>query len=276
MSLSPRIKFRCSECEKPLSIGRKKAGATVTCPKCQSEILVPMDTELIDREDSEENPFSEFEVFDDEFDEPELIYDDSADSLHNQPAKLNDRLSVPRKVIYLQGALLGAVAILFFLLGLIVGSKGQSQSAGNAKESTVRGMVVLDDFSADEGAVVFLLPSKSRPSSKFESEELRPGRVFTSANPEVALIRQFGGNVCTTNRAGQFEMKVSPNKEYILLVVSGNSSRSLELESEIHTNVGHYFTSLDNLADGKTCYFKRVLPMTSIENVGEIVVKSDG
>lgn len=244
------------------------------CPKCNEKIIVPNEDDDFSSPagGSDENgPFQEFQVFDDDFDEPELVYDAQTEATGSP--KLNDRLSVPRRMVYLQGILLGIVAIVFFLLGLLVGSGGRQSSAA-VDRAIVTGTVVLDDRSADEGAVVFLLPSRSRPGAKFESEELRPGRTFTSANPEVPLIRRFGGNVSTTNRAGQFEMQVEPNREYILLVVSANGSRTDELDSDFHSTLGPYFTSLDNLTEGKACYYKRVLPLRTRENLGEIVVHS--
>ena len=237
---------------------------------------MPEENELVDKDDSEENPFDEFQVFDDQYDEPELVYQDGETSDAGSAAKLNDRLSVPRNLVYVQGALLGIVAILFFFLGLIVGSAGKSDKNAKVDSATVKGLIVLDNSVADEGAVVFLLPTRQRPTSKFEAEELRPGRTFTSANPEVPIIRKFGGNVCTTNQAGQFEMKVKPNQEYVLLVVSANGSRRGELDSDYHTNVGHYFTSLDDLTEGKVCFYKKVLPLRATENLGEISLRSNG
>lgn len=277
MSVSLRIKFRCSHCQKPLSIGRKKAGATVTCPKCKKKITVPEDNELMDREDSEENPFEEFQVFDDEFDEPELVYSEEEKPGAATRTELNDRLSVSRKMVYFQGALLGIVAILFFLLGLVVGSSTQSKPSSEASvKSNVKGIVLLDDNTADEGAVVFLLPTNKRPASRFESEELLPGRTFTSANPEVPLIRRFGGNVCTANQAGQFQLTVAPDQEYVLFVVSANARRNRELDSEYHSTVGHYFTSLENMTEGRICFYKKVMPRKTNENLGKIVLKTEG
>lgn len=276
MSASPRIKFRCSHCDKLLSIGRKKAGAEVACPQCQTKITVPPDDQPAPATDSPDNLFSEFQVYDDEYDEPELIYEDNPATDSAASGTLNERLSVSRRVIYWQGALLGIVAVLFFLLGLLIGSSSQPRSGTADDISVVSGTIVLEDSIGDEGAVVFLLPTESRPDARFEAEELRPGRVFTSANPEVPLIRGFGGNVCTANRAGQFEMKVTSNREYVLLVVSANATRGGELDSDFHTELGHYFSSLDNLTEGRACFYKKVLPLRSRENFGEIKLDSNG
>jgi phage FluMu protein Com len=35
------IRFRCEHCRQLLSVGSKKAGTTVSCPKCKSRIVVP-------------------------------------------------------------------------------------------------------------------------------------------------------------------------------------------------------------------------------------------
>ncbi|MEC9092563.1 MAG: hypothetical protein VX438_07660 [Planctomycetota bacterium] len=229
------------------------------------------------RNDDESNPFSEFQVFDDDFDEPELIYEPDTSSSSDLKQKLNDRLSIPRRMVYIQGVLLGIVAVLFFLLGLMVGSKADSAKGSQANNrSLVKGRVFVGNEIADEGAVVFLFPSKLRPAGRFETEELVPGRSFTSGNPEVRLIRNFGGNVSTVNQAGQFEMLVQSNREYVLFVVSANSKRTRDLDSDYHSNVGHYFTSLDHLAADRVCYYRKVMPIGSRENLGQILMKSSG
>ena len=275
MSLSTRIKFRCSSCDKPLSIGRRKAGAKVTCPKCKASIVVPLDSELEDPEDSRENPFGEFEVYD-EFDEPELIYEEDSAGRKNDKPALNGRISISRKLVYFQGALLGIVAIVFFLLGLIAGSTDSTPSSQKNSRSNVRGRVLLANNTVDEGAVVFLLPSGSGPETRFETEELLVGRSFTSSNPEVPLIRRFGGNVSTVNQAGQFQLSVKPNREYSLVIISANGTRTGELDPDLHSEVGHYFTSLDDLTEGRSFFFKKVMPLGKTLDLGDLTIRTGG
>lgn len=262
LSTSQRIKFRCTSCEKPLSIGRKKIGATVTCPRCKSKIVVEEQSDP-----DESNSFDEFEVYD----EPELVYSET--EVKRSESKLNDRLSVPRRIVYFQGSLLGIVALLFFLLGLMVGFANSGGNRENDSNSKITGTILVEGDNgiiADEGAVVFLMPAGSRPPQRFNAEELQPGRTFTGNNPEVPLIRGFGGNVCTANRAGTFYATVPSDREYLLVVISAKGKRSGKIPSDYYSELGHLFTSLDQLADDRVCYFKRILPTKANERIGEI------
>lgn len=270
--MSQRIKFRCASCDKPLSIGRRKIGAAVSCPKCKTQTIVPETSFETLTDDSEENPFSEFQVFDDDFDEPDLVY--AEDTLPRKAElKLNDRLSVHRRVVYFQGALLGIVAVFFFLLGLLIGNTTAPDNPAGDSESNVSGTILFTKDGAligDEGAVVMLLPTGERPDQRFDSIELQPGRTLTSSNPEVPLIRSFGGNICTANRAGNFQMIVDSKKEYILIVVSKNGQRSRALEDKFYSDVGFYFNEPEDLVLDRICYFKKIRPARSNVRLGEI------
>lgn len=277
LSANARVKFRCENCEKPLSIGRRKIGVKVTCPRCKSSIVVPAESDVPQPSPNSQNPFDEFAVYDDEFDEPELVYEDEKPTAATK--KLNQRLSIPRRAVYIQGALLGIVAVFFFMLGLLIGNSGGSGNPTRVTMTKVIGAIRLNEGDAvvlDEGAVVFLFPTGKRPDTKFDAEELQPGRMFTNANPEVSLIRKFGGNVCTANRNGDFQMLVEPGREYILMVISASGTRTAELSSEYYEELGQYFTSLDILAGNQACFYKRILPQRETENLGTVSINSRG
>lgn len=272
MAVSQRIKFRCVSCNKPLSIGRRKIGAAVACPKCKAKTVVPETSFESSSDDSEENLLNEFQVYDEDFDEPSLVYADDEIS-RKTDLHLNDRLSVPRKVVYFQGALLGIVAVAFFLLGLLIGNTTAPRNQSVESEANVSGTVLVAGESGligDEGAVVILLPTGEAPNQRFDSVELQPGRTLTGSNPEVPLIRGFGGNICTANRAGNFQMIVDSKKEYILIVISKNGKRTRDLEDKFYSEVGFYFTNPEELVLDQICYYKKIRPARANVRLGEI------
>jgi len=272
LAVSQRIKFRCASCNKPLSIGRRKIGAAVACPKCKTKTVVPETSFESSASDAEESLLNEFQVYDDDFDEPSLVYADDEIS-RKAELQLNDRLSVPRKAVYFQGVLLGIVAIFFFLLGLLIGSTTAPKNQGAQSGANVSGTVLVpgeNGLMGDEGAVVILLPTGEAPNQRFDSVELQPGRTLTGSNPEVPLIRGFGGNICTANRAGNFQMIVDSKQEYVLIVISKNGKRLRDLDDRFYSEVGFYFTNPEELVLDRICYYKKIRPARANVRVGEI------
>ena len=56
MSTAGPIKFRCFHCNKLLGVSRSKAGATVACPECSADLIVPEPTEPLARSPAEVMP----------------------------------------------------------------------------------------------------------------------------------------------------------------------------------------------------------------------------
>ena len=87
-------------------------------------------------------------------------------------------VSVPRRVVYLQGFLLGIVALVFFVFGMIVGSGSRSESGPPPfQPCTISGTVLYEDSARqtipDESSIVIIVPLASRPDQKAAVEGLR-------------------------------------------------------------------------------------------------------
>src|SRR5436190_20876721 len=128
------IRFVCSHCGQRLSVGSHKAGKTAACPKCQESITVPLPA----HEPPQAEPESPEIVAEPPL--PHLAGDEASPSFNfghdvefvyetkraGPPRKREaddgpvdlDRVSLPRYVLFVQGGLLAAAGIVWFLLGV--------------------------------------------------------------------------------------------------------------------------------------------------------------
>ncbi|MHB0955732.1 MAG: hypothetical protein ACYC0X_05065 [Pirellulaceae bacterium] len=138
---------------------------------------------------------------------------------------------IPRRVIYLQGFLLGLVALLFFVFGMVVGNRSDSGAAVSpGQPCTVAGLVLYDSAERrsgpDEDSAVLIVPLASRPDQKATVEGLRPRDPDPGdEHSGIALIRSLGGDYARVDRSGRFRLRVTAPGRYYLLIVSRHTRR---------------------------------------------------
>jgi len=163
---------------------------------------------------------------------------------------------LPRRVVYIQGFLLGAVALLFFVFGLIVGSRStrDNQSGAPGQPCVVSGTVVAEgpagESMPDAGSVVILLPATARPDQKASAKGLLPqDKDPEDDHPSLSVIRQLGGDFAKADRRGQFRLRAPSAARYYLLVVSRARQRSDDEPpaSRDLAQIGRYFSSASDL-----------------------------
>jgi len=125
------VRFLCTECHKLLSVGTRKIGSQVKCPRCQAAITVPAPeeaaalmarTSLATSRDPENQV--EFVGFDDmmaEFPVPTLTAPVSEKVAAAPEAADPGLVAFPRWMLFAQAVLLGVVALLAFGLGYVSG-----------------------------------------------------------------------------------------------------------------------------------------------------------
>lgn len=260
------IKFLCEHCGGKLQVATRKAGTEQKCPRCDKLVIVP-DAEIAammmamksnDRfsggADVEDDEFLEFAIHDDE----ELVYDsETRDVLESAPTgKIDpDRISLPRLAVFIQGALLGVVACVFFVFGLMVGRVTTSpETQANARQ--LRCQVVGEvqyrsnnQARPDNQSVVILLPQRRRLDVRPNSQALRPGMELDANDPNQQLIREIGGEVTVVDSKGDFELTVPSPAEYYLLIISMNRRRPSDksITKEQRAAMGAYFVPVDEL-----------------------------
>lgn len=263
-----RIRFACGECDQLLSIGVSRIGQSITCPKCGSENEVPdadaAALQIADRRrrkdaarrESKED-FTQFEVYDDE---TEFVFETDDDDEGYYGGNIDrSRVAVPRTVLYLQGALLGVVAIGAFVLGWIFGAATSPSQPSVAEDNTpriIRGTLTYQDATGeqpDAGSVVILVPQNSRPTidEKVPAQGLGPD----DQPPEVSLerIAVMGGAYGRTDVNGAFRVQVKRGK-YFMLLISANGPRqsNSDFNKEHLAQMGRYFVQATDLIGNRS------------------------
>jgi hypothetical protein len=255
------IRFACTHCGQRLSVHDEKVGKRAKCPKCKQPITVPTSeaaaAQLAEvraaRAEAElEDALAEFVVYDDE--DVELIYE-TEDEPRTAPSPQADEnyVAVPRYIVYVQGILLGFVAVISFALGILVGgSTATNMNTGDADAGPVllSGRITFrnsgNEQVPDEGGVVIALPATARPEQKIDIQGLRPGDEPPGDNhPGVLAIREIGGNIDQVDLDGNFRLQLSEPGRYFVLMLSGHT-RAVDgttPDREHLAQMGRYFTS---------------------------------
>jgi hypothetical protein len=228
------------------------AAATVDLPTVQptADGITPPATEAA----------ASFTLYDDE-DENEVIYEYeeetgpvTAQALLFDPTKV----AVPRRILYLQGALLGLVAVLALGLGILIGSLGGGRPVEDAGPEPCRitGRMVLgtrtEDTIADQGAVAIVVPQDARPESKIELVGLRPQDPPPwEDHPGLRALHSIGGSYARADENGRFQVQVPDRGNYFLLLISANRRRPVDNATRTErAQLGRYFPLAPDMFGG--------------------------
>ncbi len=182
-------------------------------------------------------------------------------------------VSVPRRIVYLQGFLLGIVALVFFVFGMIVGSGSRSESGPPPfQPCTISGTVLYEDSAhqaiADESSIVIIVPLASRPDQKAAVEGLRPSDPEPGeTHPSVAVIRSLGGDYARVDRRGRYRLRVTTPGRYHLLIVSRHAKRAdgQQPQATDLAQIGRYFVPATSLLDSQQYTWKEMRIRDDIE-----------
>jgi ribosomal protein S27E len=230
------IRFACSNCQQELSVPENKAEREVKCPRCRRVVIAPTaDQQPLSPlvppgpPKGEAPPLhSQFAV---EEGESELVYAPEESSAIQSPAD-QDLVAIPRRIVFIQGFLLGAIAIVFFILGVVVGSHSTEQNTSDLpRPCLITGSITYtnsgDNLVPDSGSVVVVLPVARRPDPKISVDGLRATDRFTAADhPSAIALRNIGGAFARTESDGEFQVRLPNRGRYLVLVVSNHAKRS--------------------------------------------------
>ncbi len=195
------------------------------------------------------DPFARFVVYDDD---ASPVYEDVDQRWHEVSPELSfdpSRVTVPRYLLYMQGVLLGTVALAAFLLGILTG--GSAARVGQIHDRmpcVISGRIALrtQDGSTlpDTGAVAMVFPQEMRPESRFEWVGLRSSDPEPPDNhPTLRAIRSLGGDYTRADQNGVFRLRVPDRGKYYVLVISAARRRSEddEIPRQIRAELGRFF-----------------------------------
>lgn len=191
-------------------------------------------------------------------DEVTWVFEGPSDTTNANAGTIDfNRVSLPRFVLYGQGALLLVVAVVALSLGILIG-RGSAPKVV-AKSSTPTPCYLTGTIEqriggsrpvADGGAVVIVVPQDQRPTDKAPIEGLRPDDPLPSAEqPSLVRIKAIGGDYARADDQGFFKVRVPDSGEYFLLIVSHHVERtaSQRLDPVHLAQMGRYFLPAPDL-----------------------------
>lgn len=237
-----------------------------SCEHCGEPLHAPPRTDIVPPISANDaqvadtpDPLAEFVVFDRDGDPvpgPAHSASSARSDLPRDSEIDYERVAVPRSVLYMQGVLLGIVAIGFFVLGILVGMRVRNPSDTTAvvpRPCVVTGSIAYKDESdrktPDAGAVVILLPAEKLPQKKSPPHGLRPDdELPDDDHAALSAIREIGGDYGRTDADGRYELLVTSSHSYFVLFISSRlRQRGEELAKRDLAELGSYFLPADKL-----------------------------
>jgi len=195
--------------------------------------------------------------------EAELIYaadDEESASQAGFRASLDPhKVAVPRSILYMQGALLGLVAMTSLLIGILVGRglSGRTPSEDEGPQAClVTGEVALlatnDETRPDVGAVVILVPRDMRPEQQAKMVGLRPqDPPPASDHAGLQILYGLGGDYTRTDATGRFQLRVPDRGHYFLLAISAHAGQDdREQPKATLAQIGRFFELTPKMFEG--------------------------
>jgi hypothetical protein len=275
------IPFACVHCGTALSVSSTQAGTTLQCPTCQQVVEVPAGggrtgppprpgTAGASPTQGATPPPPLPPTAAGTFDAPpvHLPQEPPVHSPVEPPVawtpgarqEAADLVSVPRHVLYLQGLLLGAVAVGAFWIGLLVGRSGphgKQEIGAGLQPSVLRGAVSFvnpdEETLPDSDAAAFVLPQADRPESKIALDGLRPADPAPAENhPGLLALRSMGGGYARADEQGHFQVRLPNAGKYYLLVISAQQSgRQVAPPRHLLAELGRFFLLESDLFAGR-------------------------
>ena len=176
---------------------------------------------------------------------------------------------MPRSVLYLQGILLGVVALAAFALGVQigggVGQPGGDSDASGPQEISGTVLAAFGDGAArpDEGCVIMAFPEDVRPSvnERASAEGLRPGDPLPGGGDSRLLaVAAMGGAYARADEKGEYRLQVPGAGGYFVLFVSRSVRRGSD-EAMNRTDLaqlGRYVAPATELLGDRKYVWRRI------------------
>jgi len=256
------IRFPCPECRRKLKAQRAAAGSQLSCPACGHQITVPV---LVSADATQ--PMrnvvraAEHEQLAPSYGQYVVYEDEEVDFETGEVTQLtaidweqDHCVTVPRHVIYVQGALLGTVSLVGFMLGLLCGSSFDRPASEQTAQRGIFGSITYvaetSEKQPDIGAVILVLPADKRPDEKIPPITLRPDQPPPPGNhPSRTHIASWGGYFVRADANGKYRIPGIPPGPYFTLFLSGNAKRESDKRSRGTdlAEIGRYILSPTDL-----------------------------
>jgi hypothetical protein len=190
------------------------------------------------------------------------------------PVDTQQTITLPRKVVYFQAALLGVIATTFFVFGMMVGSlTSKNGFEPEIVDCAVSGTVTFDRQGArvyDPEAVVLILPIDKTPERRLNPTSIHPDSFDATDNDVIQEILKLGGAVVRTNKNGGFNVEVDSPGRYNVVVISKSSSDSKSLSKKQMAALSTYFMPVNDIRSGKAVFAQSVRLDSTRKKIGKI------
>ncbi|MCA9179204.1 MAG: hypothetical protein KDB14_32305 [Planctomycetales bacterium] len=175
-----------------------------------------------------------------------------------------EKVAVPRRILYYQGALLAITAAFAFVLGMVFGRSFAPSAAQVAMPTpcSIKGKIEFTrgglNAMPDEGSIVIAVPRDYKPDQRERWELEQIGSASDDRHPSVDVLRSMGGDFAITDRQGRFQLELPDQGRYYLLVLSANSQRPGQEElNRLHlAEMGAYFGPAQRLIGDRRFHWR--------------------
>lgn len=167
-------------------------------------------------------------------------------------ADVSGTVAVPRRVIVMQGILLGAMGLGGFAAGVFASRGRWTNSAAARQPCVIVGTVQYaavnatgESLQPDADSVALLFPRDLRPDrgQKLKVAGLRPqDPPLTEGDPVFEALHTLGGDYARASQQGFYYLKARDAGDYFLLVLSAHARRSptTPIERQHLAEIGRY------------------------------------
>lgn len=203
---------------------------------------------------------------------PALVEDEKIQNgVDTQPT-----ITLSRRIVYFQAALLGVIATTFFVFGMMVGSlTAKNELDAKIVDCEISGRVIYTSDGvnlADSGAVVMILPLGKTPERRLNPRSIHPDSFAPTDNEVIETIVELGGAVVRTDGIGKFNVEVDSPSKYSIIVVSKRSRGGGALEKKQMAALSTYFMPAEEARSGKAIYVTSIRVDSTQKKLGDITV----
>lgn len=201
------------------------------------------------------------------------------DSSESTPAVIGiDSITLPRWIVYFQGALLGVVAATFFVFGMMVGNltSGANSTAEQKQNVHVSGEVVYMRSGrevSDVNAVVMFLPANKKPNERSNAKAVHPDSFEPLNNIGIDRVSDMGGSIVRVNEQGVFNVFIDGPQDYYVLVVSANRQpeSAPSFNKRQKAAVATFFKPVEDVLDGHQFHWTTIFADREAMKIPRIV-----
>lgn len=183
-------------------------------------------------------------------------------------------ITLSRRIVYFQAALLGVIATTFFVFGMMVGSlTSKNELDAKIVDCEISGRVFYTSDGrqlSDSGAVVMILPIGKAPERRLNPRSIHPDSFDPTDNEVIETVVELGGAIVRTDGTGKFNVEVNSPAKYSVIVVSKNSNDRGGLEKKQMAALSTYFMPVEEVRDGKSIYVTSIRVDSTQKKLGDI------